>query len=97
MTYQVNKTIKNNTSLGASIIDDFNRAFDVSSIYDIYTNFSRAKYNAFESCKETYAACGGVGGLRCSGSSSFAFSVCFKDNNGNIYKITKDNFYKVVA
>lgn len=93
----VTKTIKAGSKAAECIVWEWEKSNIVDSIFDIYTNFSKYKYNAFEACLNEYYNANGEGGLRCCGHSSFAFSVIFKDVEGNYYKITKDNYYKVLA
>lgn len=93
----VTKTIKEGSKAAANIKREWERSNIVESIFDIYKNFSSIKFNAFNECLKEYCRADGVYGLRCCGRSSFAFSVVFRDVEGNYYKITKDNYYKVIA
>ena len=87
--------IKKTTQRGRDIMKSWEYGEYVSSIRDIYENYSYAKERAFNDCYSMYLDDSGARDFRCTGHNSFSFSVAWIDNNGNLRYETSGGSYIV--
>ena len=85
--------IKKTTKRGRNILRSWERGDDVQSLRDVYGHYSYAKERAFNDCYSMYLDDSGARDFRCTGHSSFAFSVAWIDSNGNLrYETSKGSY-----
>lgn len=95
------KTLKANTKAAQAIKNTYNTPgynypYHYFDIFEAYERPSQRKITAWEECKKIRDEHNGRG-LVIIGKCSTSFTAYFKDDDGNIYKITKDNIYKAEA